>query len=266
MNAVAPAGEHNPPPPSAFMGSQAEEEAIDKRLAHIERIEGRKTRGRKWTGKLGWVLCAVFGCGNVAQSFVTASLFPLKERVHTYTVLRDDGTAQVHKTSWDLPPRKTEELIQATAVRYTVNCNEWSWVHARAQYDYCLALSQNDRKEEHAQWMNRETNPQAPENVYGQDGFVRVIPTGVSRMGPGRNTIRVFYIEVAVARRGAPPRSRRMVAVHDYVPVPELPADLKLSEPMADIQIIRSQVGPDTNPLELNPQLAPQAAAPEPRR
>lgn len=248
------------PPPSSFLGSEEEEKAIDRRLEAIEKIEGRKTRKRKWKGKLGWALFGVAAAANFAQSFTTASLFPLKETRHAYTVLRDDGTAQVYRTTWDLPPRKTEELIQATMVRYTRACTEWSWVHARTDYDLCMALSQGERKEEHARLMDRRANPNAPENVYGQTGFVRMIPTGVRRIGP--NTVRVYYIEVAVARPGAPPRSRRMVAVHDYVPVAEMPADLKLNEPIADVQVVRTEIGADTSPIALNPELAPAQGAP----
>lgn len=244
------------PPPGAFLGTSSEEEKIDRDLAEIERVEGRKVRSRKWKGRAAWALFVAAVGANFAQSFVTATLLPLKEVQHRYTVLRDDGTSAVYRTTWDLPASKAEELIQATAVKYTERCESWSWAHARYDYDVCLALSRGVRHEQYKAYMDRKTNPKAPANTYGQEGWVRFFPAGVQRIGP--NSIRVFFVLVDQERPGGPLRERRLKAVHDYVPVKELPADLKQFEPVADIQFVRTEISEDTSPMALNPELARQ--------
>jgi type IV secretory pathway component VirB8 len=244
------------PPPSAFLPSPEEEAERDRRDRAIDQVEGRKIRKRRWVGRLGWAVAGVAIGANFAQSFVTASLFPLKEIKHAYTVLRDDGTAQVYRTTWDLPESKTDELIQATAVRYTKTCESWSWVHAREDYNLCIAISAGERHAQYRDYMDPVKNPNAPQNKLGQHGLVRIFPTGVRRVG--QHTIRVFYIRVERERPDTPPKITRMVAVHDYAPVTELPADLKLNEPLADVLFVRTETSVDTSPIALNPELAPQ--------
>lgn len=252
-------GHSNPPPPAAFLGSPAEEAEIDKRLAAVQAIEGKKTRGRKWTGRLGWGVAGFLLVGNVAQSIVTASLFPLKEIRHQFTVLRDDGTAQALTSSWDLPAEKSEQLIQATAVKYAQACGSWSWVHAKQDYDFCLGMAGPTRAAEVAAMFDPTRNKEAPQNTFGQQGVVRIIPSGVRRTGP--NTIRVHYMRVAQRPNEQATLSRHM-AILDYAPVAELPASLRTMEPAADILFVRAQIDADINPIELNPELAqPQGAA-----
>lgn len=251
-------GHSNPPPPAAFLGSPAEEAEIDKRLAAVEAIEGRKARGRKWTGRLGWGVAGLLLVGNVAQSIVTASLFPLKEIRHQFTVLRDDGTSQALTSSWDLPPEKSEQLIQGTAVKYAVACGSWSWVHAKADYDFCQGMSAGGRSAEVSAMFDPTRNKEAPQNTFGQHGVVRIIPSGVRRVAP--NSIRVHYTRIAQLPNERATMTRHL-AVFDYVPVAELPANLRMMEPAADILFVRAQIDTDINPVELNPELAqPQGA------
>lgn len=245
-------GDTNAPPPGAFLGSESEEAAIDRTLAAIDKVEGKKVRRRKWKGWIGWGVAGVLLAANVAQGFTIASLFPLKEVRHNFTLLREDGTSQVLQSSWDLPPSKLEQLIQATAVRYTTNCESWSWVHAKPQYDFCLALSAGSRERQYLGHMDRQNNPRAPQTIYGQAGVVRIIPTGVSRIAP--NSIRVLYIR-AETWPGDPARQPvivRKIATLDYMPVRELPADLRRFEPTADVKFVRMEVSDDATPFDLN--------------
>lgn len=243
------------PPPAAFLGSEAEEAAVDRRLRAVEQAEGQRSRRRRWTGRAGWAIAAVAIGANFAQSFVTASLFPLKEIRHQFTVLREDGTSQVLRSTWDLPADKSEQLIQATAVKYAQRCESWSWVHAQAEYDFCLGLSAASRRLQYAETMDPTKNRRAPQTIYGQRGVVRIIPTGASRIGP--NSIRVLYLRAEQAP-DTPPVVTRHVATVDYAPIQELPANLRLMEPVADILVVRFQIDLDSSPLDLNPALAPQ--------
>lgn len=150
---------------------RGEEEASFKTVETFARKRARAARRN--TGLLA--TCLVISlAANLAQAIDEARRGPPEVQTVFFGIM-EDGTVDTALSYRDLSQTEREAVLKDMAWTYVRACEEYSYAHAKQNFDLCKAMSDEPVKEAFiAKWFlpNNKDAPESPQKAFGEKGQI----------------------------------------------------------------------------------------------